>query len=563
MNYTHTQSVSPKHSLIITNLQNLPIKMIYQEFFLSIIILHSVSWNIVMVDGAKILGLFAHPSESHFEVMQSLMLELAKREHNVTVYSSHRLNERIENLREIIVEPEFPFWKQFLEVTGSQAGGLLKANELTERAMQKSLATTGASAVNYFLSNEAVKKLLNLPVNEFDYDLIIVDLFYTEALLAVGHFYNKPTIAILNTNFENYMDRVLEQMVPAACSPICYEAYKPEAGYWNRLGVIRYCLSRRKQFIKDNWGAQESVIRKHFSQFKGVSELNIGTLQAELAVLLLNSHVPLLTPRPLLLNTVAAGGMHIRPPRELPWSLRRFLDESRAGVVYMNLGNEQLCTDVPKHIMQLLLNTLGKRKERVVWTCHDHTALKNLPTNIMVQHAVAQADILAHPHVHIFLMNGELLSMQESIMRHVPMIGVPIFRNEVRNVELAVRLGIGIHLNHNNLTETALNWAMQTIKEDSTYQLKIRQVATTFRDRPLGAVETCMYWMDYVLRHQNGAVLKTLGVSIPSSQLHLFDLFIFYFAIALLSVGMLAAAFYGIIILMRKREIGKMYSKQS
>lgn len=298
--------------------------------------------------------------------------------------------------------------------------------------------------------------------------------------------------------------------------------------------------------------------------FKGVSELNIATLQAELAVLLFNSHVPLLTPRPLLLNTIAAGGMHIRHPRELPWPLRRFLDESRAGVVYMNLGNEQSCTDVPKHVMQLLLNTLGKRKERVVWTCHDHTTLKNLPANIMVQHAVAQADILTHPHVHTFLMNGDLLSMQEGIMRHVPLIGVPIFRNEVRNMELAVRLGVGIHLNYNNLTETALNWALQTIKENSTYQLTIRKVATTFRDRPLGAVETCMYWMDYVLRHQGGADLKTLGVSIPSSQLHLFDLYIYYFAITLLSVSVLAAAFYGIrIILMRKREIRKMYSKLS
>ncbi|XP_039969322.1 UDP-glycosyltransferase UGT5 isoform X2 [Bactrocera tryoni] len=539
------------------------IKMIYQEFFLTIIILHSLSWNLAVVDGAKILGLFAHPSESHFAVMRSLMLELTKREHNVTVYSSHRLNERIENLREIIVEPEFPFWKQFSEITGSQSGGLLKASKLTERTMQKSLATTGANAVNYFLSNEPVKKLLNLPVNEFDYDLIIVDLFYTEALLAVGHFFDKPTIGILNTNFESYMDRVLEQMVPAACSPISYETYKPEAGYWNRLGVIRNCMSRRKQFITDNWGAQESVMRNHFAQFKGVSELNIGTLQAELAILLLNSHVPLLRPRPLLLNTVAAGGMHIRPPRELPWPLRRFLDESRAGVIYMNLGNEQLCTDVPKHIMQVLLNTLGKRKERVVWTCHDHTELKNLPTNIMVQHAVPQADILAHPHVHIFLMNGDLLSTQEGIMRHVPMISVPIFRNEVRNAELAVQLGVGIHLNHNNLTETTLNWALQTIKEDSTYQLTIRQVATTFRDRPLGAVETCMYWMDYVLRHKGGADLKTLGGNIPSSQLHLFDLFIYYFAIALLSVGVLAAVIYGIIILMRKREIGKMYSKLS
>lgn len=135
--------------------------------------------------------------------------------------------------------------------------------------MQKSLAITGAIAVNYFLSNEAVKNLLNLPINEFDYDLVIVDLFYTEALLAVGHFYGKPTIGILNTNFENYMDRVLEQMVPTACSPLCYENYQPEAGYWKRLGVILNCLSRRKQFIKDNWAAQESVIRKHFARFEG------------------------------------------------------------------------------------------------------------------------------------------------------------------------------------------------------------------------------------------------------------------------------------------------------
>ncbi|XP_011196701.1 UDP-glycosyltransferase UGT5 isoform X2 [Zeugodacus cucurbitae] len=537
--------------------------MIFRVFFLSIIILYSVSWNLVVIDGAKILGLFAHPSESHFAVMRSLMMELAKREHNVTVYSSHRLNERVENLREIIVEPEFPFWKQLLEVTGSQAGGLLKARELTEWTMQKSLAHTGATAVNYFLSNASLKKLLNLPINEFDYDLIIVDLFYTEALLAVGHFYGKPTIGLLSTNFENYMDRVLEQMVPTTCSPICYENYQPDAGFWKRLGVIRNCLSRRNQFTKDNWGAQESVIRKHFAHFKGVSDLNIATLQTELSVLLLNSHVPLLTPRPLLLNTITAGGMHIRPPRQLPWLLRRFLDESRAGVVYMNLGNEQLCADIPTHIMQLLLNSLGKRKERVVWTCHDHSALKDLPANIMVQHAVAQADILAHPHVNAFLMNGDLLSMQEGIMRHVPMIGVPIFRNEVRNMELAVRLGVGVHLNYDNLTETSLSWALQTIKEDSKYQLTIRQVATTFRDRPLGAVETCMYWMDYVLRHQGGADLKTLGVGIPSSQLHLFDLFIYYFAIALLSISVLAAAFYGIMILMRKREIGKMYSKLS
>ncbi|XP_053965219.1 UDP-glycosyltransferase UGT4 [Anastrepha ludens] len=538
-------------------------KQLYRVVFLPIILLllHQFSWLPLAVDAAKILGLFAHPSEGHFSVMQSLMLELAKRDHNVTIYSSHRLNERVENLKEIVVEPEFPFWKQLLEVTNSEAGGLLKLSQLDEAAMQKSLATVGAAAVDYFLSHTAVTKLLNLPVKEFDYDLVIVDLFYTEALLAVGHFYGKPTIGIVSTNFENYMQRVLEQMVPTACSPNDYETYQPELGYWQRLTVIRNCLSRRKQFVKANWGAQEQLIRKHFAHFEGANVLSIATLQAELAMLLLNSHIPLMTPRPLLANTIAAGGMHIRPPRELPWPIRRFLDESRAGVIYMNLGNEQLCADIPQHTLQLLLNTLGKLKERVVWTCHDHAKLKDLPANIMVQHAVAQADILAHPHVRTFLMNGDLLSLQDGLVRHVPMIGMPIFRNEVHNMALAVRLGVAIQLSHDNLTEVSLNWALQALKEDHTYPLTIRQVASAFRDRPLGAVETCMYWMDYVLRHHGGAQLKTLGIGMPSSQLHLFDLFIYYFTVALLIVGVLVGGFYGALVVLRKREIEKMYSK--
>lgn len=44
--------------------------------------------------------------------MRTFLLELAKREHNVTVYSSHRLDERLDNLKEYIIEPEFQFWKE-------------------------------------------------------------------------------------------------------------------------------------------------------------------------------------------------------------------------------------------------------------------------------------------------------------------------------------------------------------------------------------------------------------------------------------------------------------------
>lgn len=40
------------------------------------------------------------------------MMELARKGNNVTIYSSHRLDDRLDNLREHVVEPEFPFWKE-------------------------------------------------------------------------------------------------------------------------------------------------------------------------------------------------------------------------------------------------------------------------------------------------------------------------------------------------------------------------------------------------------------------------------------------------------------------
>lgn len=65
-----------------------------------------------LTNGAKILGIFPHASESHFVMMRTLMMELARKEHNITLYSSHRLDDRLDNLKEIIIEPEFPFWKE-------------------------------------------------------------------------------------------------------------------------------------------------------------------------------------------------------------------------------------------------------------------------------------------------------------------------------------------------------------------------------------------------------------------------------------------------------------------
>lgn len=124
-------------------------------------------------------------------------------------------------------------------------------------------------------------------------------------------------------------------------------------------------------------------------------------------------------------------------------------------------------------------------------------------------------------------------------------------------MNLAERLGVGLKLDYTNLTEASLSWALQSVLSDSTYQVTIRKISSIFRDRPLGALETSMYWVDYVLRHNGAAHVRTLGVGIASNHLHLFDLFIYYFIMAFVIVGVLVSLYFVGVIVWKYRQGNK------
>lgn len=432
-------------------------------------------------------------------------------------------------------------------------GNVADLGRLPIESLRQALASVGARALDHFLAQEPLQKLLKRSYLEFDFDLILVDYFYTEALLALGLIHQRPVMGIVSTDFGNYMEAVQEALVPAACSPIDSELDLAQLGFSERLGNIRACISRRKQFARDHYGAQEKLVAKFFKQQHSIAELQAS----QLSLLLLNSHVPLMTPRVSIQQIVPAGGLHIRGPKELPWNLKRFMEEARAGVVYVQLGSEQPCGQLPKEKLEALFVFFASRKEGVIWTCHDVKTLEGLPKNVMIQHAVPQIDILAHPRVKVFLTNGDLLNLQEGIVRNVPILGLPLFQHERRNVQLAVQLGVGLQLAENNVTSTSLTWAVERLLLEPHFQLAIREVSLEFRDRPLGALASALFWVNYVVRHKGGAAVRTRGIGISSCQLHLFDLFVFYAAVATFLVALLAALAFGGFYVWQKKSSAK------
>lgn len=283
-------------------------------------------------------------------------------------------------------------------------------------------------------------------------------------------------------------------------------------------------------------------------------------LQTSLALLMVNNYYPLATPRLTLPNIIPVGGLHIRAPKELPWHIKRYLDEGRFGVIYMHLGDEKNCKDIPKEKLNVLFDTLSERQERVLWTCHDIQQMEGLPKNIMIQHLVPQTDILAHPHIKLFIMNGDIMELQESIIRHVPLLGIPLFENEFKNILLAERLQIGVRVNYNNLTKTSLSSALETILHKEFYIRNIRDISRVYRDRPLGGLANAMFWLDYIERY-GGGPLKSQHFVITLNQLHLADLRLYSFITLILLIGTVIALYFLGKFLWRTRRTSKMFSK--
>lgn len=69
-----------------------------------------------------------------------------------------------------------------------------------------------------------------------------------------------------------------------------------------------------------------------------------------------------------------------------------------------------------------------------------------------------------------------MLSVMESVSQGVPVIGIPIFGDQRKNVFQAVNSGYGIFLEIANLTATSLNWALDEIITNPRWDFMINSI---------------------------------------------------------------------------------------
>ena len=333
---------------------------------------------------------------------------------------------------------------------------LLDSNDNNVWEKVTEVYSMGVAITNFTLQHPRVQQFI---ATKQKFDVIILEIFMTEAFLGLGHVFNAPVIGVSTFGASKWTNDLVGTPTPLSYVPHPFLSFTDKMCIVERAGNIMMSIFDSAYMTIAYNPIQKQIYDAAFPDPKPC----LNTLKKDVSLVLLNSHFTLNYPRPYVPNMIEVGGMHInRVPNPLPPNIKDFLDNAKDGVIYFSLGSNIQSTKLPIEKRDALLKTFASFKQKVMWKWEDAN-LPGKPDNVFIQSWWPQDDILAHPNVKVFITHGGLLGSTEAIYHGVPVVGIPIFGDQELNMARAVRAEYGLMVNYKNLTQTSLTWALEEV----------------------------------------------------------------------------------------------------
>lgn len=133
--------------------------------------------------------------------------------------------------------------------------------------------------------------------------------------------------------------------------------------------------------------------------------------------------------------------------------LQEYLDNTTEGAIYFSLGSNVKSNLLDESKRKSIINTLSKLPYKILWKFEEKDIGLNIPKNVLIKKWFPQQSILAHPNVKLFISQGGLQSIEETIVSKVPVLAIPFIFDQHYNAKRIEELGIGRLLYFDDLTE--------------------------------------------------------------------------------------------------------------
>ncbi|XP_016998390.2 UDP-glucosyltransferase 2 [Drosophila takahashii] len=476
------------------------------------------------LEGARILALFPIPSPSHYFFALPYLKRLAAEGHEITTVNPFPLKEPVKNIQDVPILEVFDNFNEILKSATSPRSTWRGSDFINEYTL---------NLTNIVLNNEGVRREILGPKSPH-FDLVIMDLWRIDALCGLAAHFGAPIIGMAPYGTDWKIDELVGNV-----SPMSY-LQSPSSRLHNLDtygGRLSHFIERSISWINYKWRHAEKQRELYRKYFPGIAkEKPLSETSKNFALILVNQHFTLASPRPYVPNMIEVGGLHVdQNPRMLPTELEDFIQGAGdAGVIYFSLGTNVKSKSLSEDRRRVLLETFSGLPQRILWKFEDDQ-LQGKPSNVYISKWFPQQDLLAHPKVKLFITHGGLLSTVESTYHGKPMLGLPCFFDQFRNMEHVQRMGLGLVLNLKEMTRDDFNSTIIRLLTDRSFGETARITAARHRDQPMKPMEKAIWWTHYILRHKGAAHMRVDGRDLDFIRYHSLDV-LATFLIALLAI---------------------------
>ncbi|KAI9586511.1 hypothetical protein GQX74_002358 [Glossina fuscipes] len=428
----------------------------------------------------KILGLFPHPGISHFHFFHPIMRSLAERGHEVTVVSH-------------FPDKSPPVGYHDISLGGKETlANIVDLQIFENRRIYNHfveffmLYEWGKVACNHTIRSDALTRLMR---QDNKFDVILMEQFNTDCMMGVAHLLRAPVIALSSCalmpwHYERMGSPIIPSYIPALFLGQSEEMSLPgRLANWISFHVLK--------LLYDYYSipAADAILRYKFGQ----DMPSVGELAKETALMFVNQHFSLSGPKPLPPSVIELGGVHIQKAKPLDVELQRFLDNAEYGVILISWGSMIRAETMPAAKRDAIVKAVKRLKQRVIWKW-ENDSLINKPDNMYISKWLPQRDILCHPKVKIFMTHAGLMGSSEAAYCGTPVIATPIYHESAKAVSYA------------------------------------------YKHRPQTALETAMWWVEYVAATEGATLLKSHSVHMSRFTYYCLDTYLVLSSVTTLSI---------------------------
>lgn len=138
--------------------------------------------------------------------------------------------------------------------------------------------------------------------------------------------------------------------------------------------------------------------------------------------------------------------------------MRKFADEAEEGLIIFTLGSNSQVSHIPRRIQDIFVQVFARLKQRVLWKW-EKDGLAHVSPNVKLVDWLPQQDVLGkrsvvfriysvetletsqigswmhilitgHVNTRLLISHGGLMSNQEAIYHKVPILGLPLGRDQ-------------------------------------------------------------------------------------------------------------------------------------